>query len=65
MVAFEHGALLPQGQDLDGGITPTSNENAERGKAGEDRFDEHKPILLTWRNVESAGLRHISASSRF
>jgi hypothetical protein len=42
--------------DLQRGITPTSNEHPERGKAGEDRFDDHEPILLTWRNVESARL---------
>jgi hypothetical protein len=46
-VAFEYCELLPQGQNLEGVITPTSNEHAERGKAGEDRFDEHKPILIT------------------
>jgi hypothetical protein len=31
MVACAHGELLPQGQDLEGGITPTSNEHVERG----------------------------------
>jgi hypothetical protein len=55
MVAFEHRELLPQGQDLKGGITPTSNEHAERGKAGEDRFDEHEPILLTRCNADGLG----------
>jgi hypothetical protein len=46
MVAFEHHELLPQRQNLESGITPTSNEYAERGKAGEDRFDEHKPRMV-------------------
>ena len=41
MVAFEHRELLPQGQDLEGGISPTSNEHAERREAREERFDEH------------------------
>ena len=62
-LAFEHGELLAQGQDLEGGITPGLKEHAERGKAGEDRFDEHEAILLTWRNVDSPRLRHVSASS--
>jgi hypothetical protein len=63
MLAFEHHELLPQGQDLEGGITPTSNEHAQRCKAGENRFSEHEPILLTCRNADWAGLGHVIASS--
>ena len=44
-LAFERGELLPQGQDLESGITPSLKEHAERGKAGEDRFDEHEAIM--------------------
>jgi hypothetical protein len=44
-LAFQHGDLLPQSQDLEGGITPTSNEGALLHKAGKDRFDEHEPIF--------------------
>jgi hypothetical protein len=29
MVAFEHCELLPQGENLEGVITPTSNEHGE------------------------------------
>jgi hypothetical protein len=46
-LAFEHGELLKQRQELAGGITPGLKEHAECGKAGEDRFDEHEAILLT------------------
>jgi hypothetical protein len=46
-LGFQHGELLAQSQNFEGGITPTPNEHAERDKAGEDRFDEHKSILLT------------------
>ena len=42
MVAFEDREVLPQGQDLEGGITPRLKERAERGKAREDRFEKHE-----------------------
>jgi hypothetical protein len=51
-LAFEHGDLLPQGEDLESVITSGLKERAERGKAREDRFDQHEPILFnmaqTW-----------------
>jgi hypothetical protein len=51
-LVFEHGDLLPQGEDLESVITSGLNERAERGKAREDRFDDHEPILFnmaqTW-----------------
>ena len=37
-LAFEHGELLPEGQDLERDISPSLKERAERGDAGEDRF---------------------------
>jgi hypothetical protein len=50
--AFEHGDLLPQGEDLESVITSGLKERAARGKAREDRFDQHEPILFnmaqTW-----------------
>jgi hypothetical protein len=45
-LAFEHGELLPEGEDLEGAITPGLKERAERGKAGEERIDEHEAILF-------------------
>jgi hypothetical protein len=38
----------PQGQDLEGGISPTSNDTRSAARQErEDRFDEPDPILLT------------------
>jgi len=42
---FQHGELLAQSEDFEGGNTPTSNEHAQRSQAGKDRFDEHEPIF--------------------
>ena len=48
--AFEDGDLLPEGEDFEGSIASTAEEDAD----GEDEF-EHELTVVTWRNVASAG----------
>src|SRR5438270_4535912 len=42
---LEHGELLSQCQNLESGIAPTAQENAERGDEDEDRFEHDSPLL--------------------
>jgi hypothetical protein len=36
--AFEHGHLLSQGEDFQGGIASTAEEDADHGEDGEDEL---------------------------
>ena len=49
---FQHGDLLSEGKDLEGGITSTAKEDSDRHKEGEDDM-EHESILLTRHHVAS------------
>ena len=60
-LALEHGELLPQGQDLEGGIRPGLKERAERSEAKENRFDEHEPIFF---NMAPAWIRLVETCWR-
>lgn len=64
-LAFQHGDLLAQSSDFEGGITPTSKERAQRDKAGKDRFDEHEPIFYHDVTLGSAGSRHVTQVPQF
>ena len=47
--AFEHGHLLSQGEDFQGGIASTAEEAADHGEDGEDEL-RHELTFVTWRN---------------
>jgi len=44
---LEDGDLLSEGEDLQGGVAATTEENAHHGEYGEDEF-LHELTLLTW-----------------
>ena len=52
--AFEHGDLLSEGEDFEGGIASTAEEDTDHGEDGEDEL-RHELTLLTWRNVARTG----------
>jgi hypothetical protein len=43
---FEHGDLLSECEDFEGGIAPTAEEDADHGEDGEEEF-EHEITLVT------------------
>jgi hypothetical protein len=43
---FEYGDLLPEGEDLEGRVTPTPEEDSDHGEDGEDEFG-HELTLVT------------------
>jgi hypothetical protein len=47
---FQHGDLLSEGEDFEGGIASTAKEDSNGDKEREDDL-EHESILLTRRNV--------------
>jgi hypothetical protein len=47
--AFEHGDLLSQGENFQGGIAATAEEHTDHGEDGEDEF-RHERTLVTCRN---------------
>ena len=47
--AFEHGDLLSEGEDFEGRIGPTAEEDTDHGEDGEDEL-RHELTLVTWRN---------------
>jgi hypothetical protein len=47
---FQHGDLLSEGEDFEGSIASTANEDSDGDKEREDDL-EHESILLTRRNV--------------
>jgi hypothetical protein len=51
---FQHGDLLSEGEDFEGGIASTAKEDAYGNKDREDDF-EHDLTLLARRNVASPG----------
>ena len=53
---FEHGDLLPEGEDFEGHITSTAKEGSDGYKEREEDM-EHEFILLTRRNVCSPSRR--------
>ena len=55
-LAFEHGELLTEGEDFEGGIAPTAKEGRDAGNEREDGFG-HELTFVTWRNVASSGGR--------
>jgi hypothetical protein len=53
---FEHGDLLPEGEDFEGSIASTAKEGSDGHKEREEDM-EHEFILLTRRNVCSPSRR--------
>jgi hypothetical protein len=51
--AFEYGELLPKGENFQGRIPSTTEENADHGEDSEDEF-RHGFTLVTWRNARWA-----------
>jgi len=51
---LEHGDLLSQGKDLQGGVASTAQEDADHGDDGESEF-RHELTLVTRRDVVRAG----------
>jgi hypothetical protein len=51
---FQHGDLLSEGEDFEGGIASTANEDSNSHNEGEDDL-EHESILLTRRKRSFAG----------
>ena len=47
--AFEHGDLLSQGEDFQGGIASTAKEDPDHGEDGKDEL-RHELTLVTRRN---------------
>lgn len=43
---FEHGDLLPQGEDFQGDVPPTPEEDADCGQESEDEI-EHEATVVT------------------
>jgi hypothetical protein len=52
-LAFEHGDLLPEGEDLNYSVMPTAEEDAERAQEREDELD-HEHMAVACRNAASA-----------
>ena len=63
-VSFQHGDLLSEGEDFEGGIASTAKEDSDGHKEREDDL-EHESILLTRHHVASPGRRCEIASCRF
>ena len=53
---FEHGDLLPEGEDFEGRVAATAEEDTDHGEDGEDEF-RHELTLVTRCNVARAGQR--------
>ena len=47
--AFEHSDLLSEGEDFEGRIGSTAEEDTDHGEDGEDEL-RHELTLVTWRN---------------
>jgi hypothetical protein len=54
--AFEHGDLLPEGEDLNYSVNPTAEEDAERAQEREDEFDPDH-MVVACRSATSAAQR--------
>ena len=50
LFAFEHGDLLSEGENFEGGVAATAEEHPDGGQDGEDEFG-HGLTLVTWSNV--------------
>ena len=48
-LTFEHGDLLSQGEDFEGRVASTAEEDTDHGEDGEDEF-RHGVTFVTWRN---------------
>lgn len=59
--SFEHGDLLSEGQNFEGGITSTAEKHSDADNERGDEF-QHELTLVTSRNVASSGERFQSAS---
>ena len=59
--SFEHGDLLSEGQNFEGGIRSTAEKHSDTDKEREDEF-KHQLTLVTRRNVASFGKRSEIAS---
>src|ERR1700682_4986587 len=46
-LALEHRYLLPEGEDLDSGVTPRAKEHSEGGQKSADEF-EHEFYVVTY-----------------
>jgi hypothetical protein len=53
---FEDRNLLSQGEDFQGGVAPTAEEDSDGGQDRENEFG-HELTLVTWRDVARAGQR--------
>ena len=61
--AFEHGDLLSQDENFQGGIAATAEEDTDHGEDGEDEFGGHERTLVTCRN-RALGSRLILSAIR-
>jgi hypothetical protein len=52
VVFFQHGDLLAEGEDFEGGIASTAKEDSDRHKEREDDL-EHESIRLTRHHAAS------------
>ena len=50
MFPLEHSHLLSEGEDFEGGVAPTAEEDAEGRPDGENEI-QHELMVVTWRNV--------------
>ena len=48
--AVERGDLLSEGEDFEGGVASTAEEDTERGEEGEEEF-RHGLTVLSWRRL--------------
>ena len=53
---IEHGDLLSEGEDFEGRVASTAEEDAHHGEDRKNEF-RHQLTLVTWRNVARAGQR--------
>jgi hypothetical protein len=49
---LEHGDLLSEGEDFEGRVASTAEEDMDHGEDGEDEY-RHELTLVTWRDVAS------------
>jgi hypothetical protein len=58
---LENCDLLPQGEDLQGGVLATAEEDSDCAQEGKDEF-EHESYVVTCVTTSAEGLRHAAAS---
>jgi hypothetical protein len=59
---LQHFHLLSEGEEFEGGVASTAEEDADRGEEGEEEL-RHELTLLTWRRRAFARVEFGVASS--